>query len=256
MSVPEKLTMLANGNYHREPSLRAERVGRAVDLEAIQRDAMYVVENYLPSVVTTKGHHTNWTNPVGEVKQWSLWNSKGDPAMTAEDFNYVLPGRRAPEGTIVLNDFCSALPSLANMRLNLLGPGAALSPHEEHLVFILDDESVSIRCRFHLPLFTNDKARMMADGQWYKFEEGNVYAFNNGCVHAAENKGDEARYHLVWDMLMTEPAYRTMFEEGNDFIINDVGPAKKSTRKNVSEYAKSGGVPVASFDRRTLVFHR
>ncbi|HTS69570.1 MAG TPA: hypothetical protein VMO17_11350, partial [Terriglobia bacterium] len=31
-----------------------------------------------------------------------------------------------------------------------------------------------------------------------------IYFFNNGCVHSAGNQGDEARYHIVWDVFWNE----------------------------------------------------
>jgi hypothetical protein len=257
MSVPKELVELANGNYHVDPRLRAARVGKvsAGFLARLSQDVKHISENLPSTSVQTQGHITNWTRPKGDVQQWSLWNSRGRTDSTAEDFNYVLTGRRAPDNCPTIQALAESLPSLANMRLNYLGPGGgALSPHEEHLPFVIDEERVGLRCRFHLPIITNPKCRMLADNQWYHFVVGNVYAFNNGCVHAAENNGDTDRYHLVWDQLMTEEAYNAMFVDGTQHITLDRGAAKRAGRLDVQDYARSGGVLKAEFDKRELVF--
>jgi hypothetical protein len=113
---------------------------------------------------------------------------------------------------------------------------------------------VGLRARFHLPIQTNEQSTVLADGHWFRFERGNLYAFNNGCVHAARNEGDEHRFHLVFDVLMTERAYRTMFETGNDWIRHDVAEVPVAEQVQVDSWEPSQGMPLDEFQRRQLVF--
>lgn len=249
------LTRIANGNYHREPSLRARRVGGTPLFDKIKSDVDTIIANH-PSTVVSDGHVTNWTKPVGKVEQWSLWNRNGITNTTAEDFNYVLTGKRAPHDAPNIQAFAAALPSLVNMRLNAIHPGAKLSAHEEHLPRAIDKDRVSLRGRFHLPIYTNRDALMLADDQWYRFyDNGNIYFFNNGCVHGAKNDGDTIRYHLVWDQLLTQETVDTMFREGNEFIDAHGRGAPRAGSELITEWARSGGMSEKEFDSRKLIVH-
>ena len=102
---------------------------------------------------------------------------------------------------------------LINMRLNYIGPNSLLSPHEEHNVHSHGSEAI-IRTRFHLPITTNDKCESILDGEIFQMQTAKIYFFNNGCVHASRNNGDEVRLHLVWDMMLTRKCYEMMFTAG------------------------------------------
>lgn len=250
------LTRIANGNYHREPMIRARRVAGTTLFDHLKQDVDYIIKNH-PSTVVADGHVTNWTDPVGKVEQWSLWNRNGITNTTAEDFNYVLTGKRAPHGAPNIQAFAEKLPALVNLRLNCLHPGASLSPHEEHLPRTIDQDRVALRARFHMPIYTNKDSLMLADNQWFRFyANGNVYFFNNGCVHGAKNEGDTPRYHLVWDQLMTQEAVDVMFRNGNEYLeIRGRGAPRVGPEENITEYARSGGLDVKEFDRRELIVH-
>ena len=55
--------------------------------------------------------------------------------------------------------------------------------------------------RIHIPIVTNDKARIFVGGEEKNMQVGEFYEINNGLVHAVENKGDEDRIHLIIDWM-------------------------------------------------------
>lgn len=254
---------LAGGNYHDEIGLRAFQVGvlarevhpfTQIPMEAISEDVLNVINDEPPSVVETD-HITGWTNPIGLVHQWSLFNTHGETDNTSDDFNYAnLDKKKPPEKYEALSFLIGQLPGLVNMRLNVLHPGAALSPHEEHLPRILPRGKVGLRARFHLPIITNPGAIMMADGDHFHFDRGNVYLFNNGCVHGAENAGEQIRAHLVWDQLMTKKAYEAMFFKGTLWIQPKLTRVRILHHDMPRTWEPSNGTNQQKFDSRELDF--
>jgi hypothetical protein len=166
-----------------------------------------------PSDVTQPQHVTYWTRPYGEVLQFSLLNATGRYDDFSADHDLSCLGKRfhqAPEYP-ALARFIQAFPHTVNFRVNVLGPGAGLSPHAEHALFRTRMGTLAARLRFHLPLVTNPRAEVMLDGHVYHLESATVYFVHHGCVHSARNPGEEARIHLAWDMLLTEEAFACMF---------------------------------------------
>lgn len=167
------------------------------------------------SNVADPSHITSWTRPRGEVLQFSLLNVTGSYEDFTSDHNLSCIRKHFHGGAVypVLADFVSLFPHTVNFRINLMGPRALLSPHEEHSVIRTATGSVGVRARFHLPIVTNPQAELMLDGWVYHLPAGAIYFVNHGCVHSAFNRGDTARIHLVWDMLLTRDAFRFMFEQ-------------------------------------------
>jgi len=154
-----------------------------------------------PSDPGDKSHPTNWTKPYGNVTQHSLFNDSGNTADTATDHNLKIEGKSfvVPE-CAALNRLFSIFTNRAlNFRLNGMLPKAGLSPHEENII-----HGEKVRVRFHLPIFTNEQAKVMLDGEKFHLRPGYIYFFNNGSVHSAENGGQESRYHLVWDVFLDD----------------------------------------------------
>ena len=205
----------------------------AVDPEwfgQIQQDIRLLLEAKAPSDVSDKSHPTNWTNPYGNVTQHSLWNESGSTADTTTDHNLKIEGKSfAATEYLSLKRFFAAFQSRAlNFRMNGMMPGSGLSPHEENIVHANDQ----IRVRFHLPIFTNEQAHGMLDGEQFHMRAGYIYYFNNGCVHAASNYGSAARYHLVWDMWLDEWVQEHMFN-----LSSPASPAE-GLRKLTAEEAR------------------
>lgn len=250
---------LAAGNFHHYAGIHAVRIGSMdeVLLRDLQQEAFDIIRTRKPSVVKEGKHVTGWTRPKGRVEQWSLYNNHGRTEDTSNDFSYNLRDKEeilTPYSPSIAS--VCAWPSVVNMRLNVIHPGSGLSPHEEHLPRRLPNNQVSMRARFHIPLWTNEQCHMLADGELFHFKVGQLYLFNNGCVHSATNDGDIHRAHLVFDMLMTSDAMDHMFDNidmqeafQSTYAFDKIGDA------DVSEWAPSNGMSEEEFNKRKLVFH-
>ncbi|MET9886491.1 aspartyl/asparaginyl beta-hydroxylase domain-containing protein [Streptomyces sp. NPDC006430] len=208
---------IRDANYHR-PGIRCLRLMRA-DPAAADRLAAEVAllrARQRPSLAGAPGHVTAWTGPSGRVEQYSLLNASGRCDDFSRDHDLSAFGKRFHHGAHhpALAALIGSLPHLVNFRINVLGPGASLAPHEEHSVVRAKSGAVGIRARFHLPLTTHPAATLLLDGDVHHLEAGAVYLVNHGCVHAAENAGPADRTHLVWDMLLTTEAAAVMFGRG------------------------------------------
>lgn len=255
----EILRRIAGGNYHAHDGLRALDLGEvdALLFKGLQQDVNTLLREWTPSIVREGTHSTGWTMPVGEVKQWSLFNGHGRTDSTVDDFEYEDLDQKSPVPLPAITALARSLPSLVNLRLNLLGPGSSLSPHEERLERPLPNGKVGLRARFHLPIRTTQKALMLADGDLMHFEAGHLYFFNNGCFHSAENGGKSDRLHLVWDQLMTVEAVDTMFgDTAPEWLSGDLADPRVVRRVEVESWQKE---PVKlteeEFYARELVFH-
>lgn len=211
------LTAIRDANYHRA-GLRCRKLFQASTamLAALRRDVEALRVDHEPSRPGAVGHVTRWTRPRGQVEQYSLLTASGryDDFRHDHDLSTFGKSFRDAARYPALGALAAALPDLVNLRLNVLGPGAALAPHEEHSVVRSRTGKVGIRARFHLPLITNERATLLLDGDLYQLVAGGVYLVNHGCVHAAENDGDAERVHLVWDTLLTAEATECMFGNG------------------------------------------
>lgn len=244
--VSERIHRIVNGNYHVEPMLRAERV---MDIhpelfKGMRRDAEKVM-NEAPSDVTNRGHVTNWTKPEGRVNQWSLYNRSGKFDDFKSDFDYNTKGKYIRDDLPTIKSFMDQF-DIVNLRMNRLSPGASLSPHEEHLTFKRGAREVVARARFHIPLWTNPQAIMMADWKQFSFALGGMYFFNNGCVHSAHNLGHEDRVHLVFDVMLTKENEEALFKSPQKIGMLSMRPG---------EWERSGAmVTHKEYEKRTLVY--
>lgn len=211
----------------------------------LQREAEALVNENRPSEVSRTNHTSNWTRPIGCAAQFSLLNRSGRFDDTSADHSLAMYGKRFHHDNAypAIGEFVRNFTDAYNMRLNSLGPGSGLSKHKESLYLKIDGNVYMIRARFHLPVRTSLEAEMYLDGDYYNFEEGFIYLFNNGCVHSALNHGDDFRNHLVWDMFLTERTTNLMFGSGGNlpyWLIrmegNDQIVSVKCTEK-IGEYA-------------------
>ena len=199
-------------------SMPALRCLRLFELESdffglLRRECEQLRQTERPSEVGNRGHVTHWARPRGDVLQFSLLNCSGRYEDTSTDHDLSCRDKRfhAPDRYPSLARFVSAFPHSINFRLNVLAPGASLSPHKEPVCFRTRGSAVGLRLRLHLPVETNQSAEVLLDDQTYHFEQGQIILFNQGCVHAAANRGGTERLHLVWDMLLTSSTAEILF---------------------------------------------
>jgi hypothetical protein len=214
MQAEELLTGIRDGDAHYGGirCLRLFRIDRELARALLAEvDRLCTVER--GSDVQEREHVTHWTQPSGAVRQFSLLNRSGDFSDYADDHDLSCLGKhfhhaaRYPRLATFIGGFGHAI----NFRVNVLGAGAALAPHEEHSLFISKAGTPAVRARFHLPLRTARSARMMLEGDVYRFAPRTIYYFNQGCVHAASNPSGGPRIHLVWDLLLTPQIFALMF---------------------------------------------
>jgi len=216
----EQAALTHNGGIKLWPCLRLDPAWFA----AIVDDVRKLVHERPPSEVGDKSHPTYWTGPFGHATQHSLFNASGATSDTSVDHNHRTDGKvfNAPECS-ALHRFVRCFESrLLNFRVNGLMHDAGLSPHEEFVV-----HGDNLRLRMHLPILTNDGATLVLDDERFHLEPGVVYYFNNGCVHGAENLGQEPRYHLVFDMFLDHWIWKHVIDQ-DDPSIPDPGTMKLS----------------------------
>lgn len=206
-SLADLLDGLRAGDAHRG-GLRCARVFRVAPsaFAELRREVAELRRTRPASRVADADHVTGWTQPSGVVTQHSLYNRSGRTDDFTSDHDLSCRGKWFfDEATWpTLGRLVAGWPHLVNVRVNVLGPGARLAAHEEHVAFRTVDGRVGARLRFHLPLETSDAAVLNLDGDVYRLEAGVVHLVNHGCVHAAVNHGRSVRVHLVWDALLTE----------------------------------------------------
>lgn len=200
------------------------------NFENIKKECIDIFQNYNSSDVTNKDHRTFWTNPYGEARQWSLWNETGffdeNNSISAKPKNIKNKKFHHDDRFPNLGKFLNQWPDKINARLNLLSPNSGLSQHEEQIQQKWGDSN-TIRIRFHLPIITDEKCLVFLDGEWFHFEEGKVYFFNNGCVHSAQNKSNVKRLHLVWDCLLSRKILEKL-ENGKELVSKYTEPVDEN----------------------------
>ena len=173
-----------------------------------------ILDSQPSSDVTSKAHVTNWTRPTGEARQFSLFNATGRTDDFLSDHSFDRSAKKLTFPHLLgIQRFASIFgPALLNLRLNGLGKSSGLGAHEERSIQCTRYGLV-YKIRFHLPIYTNPNARICLDGEMFHFEPGILYFFNQGCVHAAINDGDEPRYHFVLDCLLTRKLQATLLSQ-------------------------------------------
>jgi hypothetical protein len=208
-------------------------------LLGLVEDVEALVQDNISSEVASKDHITNWTKPIGQASQYSLFNKNGEFDDFTSDHNGNNIGKTSTHLLKYknLHAFVDAIPSKLNCRLNRMGKkGGGLSPHEEHIFLNSRWLNISseMRIRIHVVLKTNDDAKMYLRKEEYQYELGGVYGFNNGAVHSAINNGDDDRYHIVMDCKLTKEVYEFFCVENSLFktdfhISKPIGLFKWST---------------------------
>lgn len=233
MKSTELIAEIVEANYQR-PGLKTAWLYHLNPyfFRALVSDCMMLAASREYSDVTQPGHVTLWTKPSGDVRQFSLFNATGKTDDTSGDHAKNDGDKRfhAQKEFPILAHFIHNLSTrdLMGVRLNYLGPNSSLAPHKEHIVQGRG-RSIVIKARFHLPILTNPDCSVLLGDELFKFQQGNIYFFNNGCVHGAQNGNKtDGRYHLVWDMELSPNCFAAMFEGGLNGL--DIRAVKEGQR--------------------------
>lgn len=217
MTAEELLAGIRDGDAHFGGirCLRLFRVERELAL-ALRHEIDRLCETEMPSDVLEAEHVTHWAGAHGAVRQYSLLNRNGDFADYRDDHDLSCRGKFFHHGDRYprLAGFIDGLVHAINVRVNVLGASASLAPHEEHSLFMSKSGTAAVRARFHMPVHSSRAARMLLDGEVHHFAPRNIYYFNQGCVHGADNPGHTNRVHLVWDQILTPEVFELMFGAG------------------------------------------
>lgn len=90
-----------------------------------------------------------------------------------------------------------------------LPPGGVIAPHIDRAPYF------SKSVRIHVPVETHDRSWMVCAGQTYLMKPGEVWALNNGAIHAVWNDHATcARTHMICDFLGT-PALFDLLARGD-----------------------------------------
>jgi hypothetical protein len=88
---------------------------------------------------------------------------------------------------------------LLSARLLRLGPGASIREHKDYKLGYEDGE-----IRVHVPLSTNPDVEFRHDGQPVEMRAGEAWYMDLNLPHAVDNRGPEARVHLVVDCVVND----------------------------------------------------
>ena len=161
MNAAALLAGIRDANYHNGGirCLRLLRLDEAF-LSTLRTDVERLCHTERGSKVSDPGHVTNWTRPIGEIVQFSLLNASGRYDDFTTDHDLSCFGKRFHDSKAypALAGIMDVFPHTVNFRINLMGPDARLSAHEEHSVIRTRRGSVALRTRFHLPIITNPRA--------------------------------------------------------------------------------------------------
>ena len=84
---------------------------------------------------------------------------------------------------------------LGRATLVSLQPGSKVFPH------IDIGDYYRVRDRFHLVVKSPEGSPLTTEGKTVVMQEGELWVFNNKARHWAENRSDEPRVHLIFDVL-------------------------------------------------------
>ncbi|NNE99292.1 MAG: aspartyl beta-hydroxylase [Pyrinomonadaceae bacterium] len=108
---------------------------------------------------------------------WSVWQDQLMPIMKK-----------------VVEPYGFERPEFPKVMLARLQAGQVIDPHKDGAGSNLYTHKI------HVPIQTNEKARMFINDRSFHLEEGKAYEVNNLVPHAVENLGAEDRIHLIFEV--------------------------------------------------------
>ena len=210
---------LVKANFHRGglDCLRIFRVKKDF-FSALRSEVNTLIEQNNPSNISDEDHVSHaMTKPHGKNFHFSLINASGRMDDASDDYNGSVMNKHFNHSDKYPNlaTFIEAFPHCTYMKIAALGPQSHLYPHDSQLIFN-SSKGRALLVRFHLPIITNERAEMLLDNNYYRFEAGSIFFFNHGCIHSAYNYGKEYRYHLTWEMLLTKETFEIIFPSADN----------------------------------------
>lgn len=111
---------------------------------------------------------------------------------------------------------------LKAVRLLSLAPGSFIREHSDHALGYEDGE-----IRLHIPIRTNPGVEFYVCGERLVLEEGNCYYVNVNLPHRVNNRGADARIHLVIDACVDDwvrSLFEKCFAKGGDIPRSSLRP--------------------------------
>lgn len=217
-------------------------------LEKVKEDVFNLSSGKTSSEVANPKHVTNWTKPMGEAFQYSLFNRSGlfDDFSSDHDGTFEGKTTKQLENYPYLKSLVDSFPNKLNCRLNKMGKkGGGLSPHEEHIFLNTRWFNISskMRIRIHIVIETNPSSKMYLRKEEYHYSEGGVYGFNNGAVHSALNDGDTDRFHIVMDCILNNETLSFLTDEEKEgFFSRKLDECKPIGEFRWANFASYGGM--------------
>ncbi len=119
-----------------------------------------------------RDHRVFYSNPI-----WSVWEPSLLPILDK-----------------VIKSFEFGKAEFPKVMLARLQAGASIDSHRDGAGSNLYTHKI------HIPIQTNEKAKMIINNKRFKLEEGQAYEVNNLVSHAVENFGNEDRVHLIFEV--------------------------------------------------------
>ena len=160
-----------------------------------------VLDQDHPTTKYVQSHDPNWTMKPKSLHQYSLYNSRDDVLFNDEDHHWHESERSFNSALPALKSFFSRYfgnTELQNFRLQTIQGTAEIGKHREKLIGI-PKRTHHFKIRFHLPIVTNSSVQFEMDTVKFQMTAGNVYLFNQACLHNVINDGKRVRSHLIFD---------------------------------------------------------
>lgn len=111
----------------------------------------------------------------------------------------TLGGEAQDELSSIFSTLCEEVDgSVVHAEVISMNPRSRIRTHKDR------GDALYLARRFHIPLKTNKDTFFVVEGEKFFLEQGKIYELNNSRYHGVRNNSDEARIHLIVDLLPNE----------------------------------------------------
>ena len=200
-----------------------------LDINTLRKDVfdLIIKNNYGTNVVSLRLpiDENDWTNDKekledGSVFPFAINEDHTRPANDKHNAEYVKWHSDTSKYIKTLTADIEALTgqSIGRVRLAWLQPGKGYPIHAD-----------TDPMRIHIPLFTNDLAYIIHNGNMYNFKYGKVYHLITPSTHTAWNFGFMPRLHLIFSTHADKDITNKITE------ISSLSQAKENIKKHLSD---------------------